>query len=113
MKLKRSYIEELIQKKMFIDELNKAICGHIGGVQNVSLDVFLDERDNLHEYLVVKYNGGAMSVRNCSINSNYANYTELGKMLISSYSAELQQYMKLKEGTCTDISELLFDSKEV
>ena len=112
MKLERKYIEELIQKKMFVDELNKAICGRIGGVSNVSLDIFLDEDENIYEYLVVKYQGGAMSVRNCGANSNYANYLEIGRMLISSYAAEVKMYLQLKEGKCTDISELLFDQRE-
>lgn len=106
--MKKDEILEYIEKKMYIDELGKVLVRYHKNIVNVKLDIFIDYKGNIQEFLVVTYRGGAMAVRDCAINSNYANYLELGNLIMGGYYDEVDYYHSLKAEENTEISDLLF-----
>ena len=63
------------------------------------LRIFIDKftiGEQEHEYIVVEYVGGAITVRNANINSFVANLFELSQLLYGGYYEEVEQYKKLK-----------------
>lgn len=98
-------LEELTNKKEFVDALNAAfqVRPKSHSVVKVELEVYSKVINNEYvtnhtyyqEYLVVTFNGGAISVRNANGNSNTANFRELGKLLNGGYYTEVEAYRAL------------------
>lgn len=101
--LREEAIKEYRSKKEYIKELGKTIVAYHPSIVDVKLDIFIDISGCKREYLVVKYKGGAMAVRDCRANSNYANYVELGKLINGGYYSEVDYYNELKDKGYTSI----------
>ncbi len=95
--LREEVIKEYRSKKEYIKELGKTIVAYHPNIVDVRLDIFIDANGCKREYLVVKYKGGAIAVRDCGANSNYANYVELGKLINGGYYSEVDYYNELKD----------------
>lgn len=68
-----------------------------GKCQSCKLEDFKDENNENVTYIVIVFQGGAMSVRNVTANSLSANLQELGQIINGGYYAEVDAYMKLKK----------------
>lgn len=85
-------------KVKFINDLNKIIPNYKTSIKKIEYKVFRcdnfkEEFGNqiyYQEYLVVTYDGGAISVRCCNGNSFTAIFEELTKMLDGGYYDEVQ-----------------------
>ena len=93
----KDHLDELVHKRRAIRNLAIALNmsetsgykSRIGSVEDVDLVVFLHLKDRyVAEYLVVSYEGGECSVRNCDANSNAANFRQLGELLDGGYYVE-------------------------
>ena len=90
------------EKKMFIDGLNAAfqITPKKHSIMDVKYEVYSKVINNEYvtnhvyyqEFLVVTFDGGAISVRNVNGNSCTANFRELGKLLDGGYYEEVELY---------------------
>lgn len=94
-------IEEYRKKKAFIDALNPAFEIANDCVDYVELDIFgikseEGEHEWIEEFIVVHFRGGAISVRNVAINSDFANFQELGRLIMGGYYSEVERYRELK-----------------
>lgn len=87
----------LKNKIEFIEKINKAIDGEILHIDNIKYEVFQVGKW-YDEYLVITYKGGCIQARNCSGNSNEANFEEIANMLWSSqkYPRDTKAYKELK-----------------
>jgi formylmethanofuran dehydrogenase subunit E len=72
--------------------IGKVIAESFPKIRSIYLDEVLDQ-----EYIVVRFVGGAISVRNATNNSLTANIAELGKLLNCGYYDEVEHYKKLKK----------------
>lgn len=91
-------IPVLRNKIAFVSDLNKAVANRVGGIESIDYNVIAHKTKGwFNEYLVVRYNGGAIQARNCGGNSNAAILEELGKMVYSSqvYPEDTNAYKKL------------------
>ncbi len=94
------------EKKMFIDGLNAAfqISPKKHSIVSVNYEVYSKVINNEYvtnhtyyqEFLVVIFDGGAISVRNVNGNSCTANFRELGKLLDGGYYEEVELYKALE-----------------
>lgn len=101
MKLSEEIIKDYRKKKAFIAALNPAFEIANDCVNYVELDIFGiksedGERVWVEEFIVVYFRGGAISVRNVAINSNFVNFQELGRLIAGGYYSEVAHYRKLK-----------------
>ena len=91
----------------FVKGLDKAVSNKVGGIIKVEYVIFQHKEHEswINEYLVVKYRGGAIQARNCSMNSNGAILEELAKMAFSSqvYASELDTYQDLLKNKNSNI----------
>ena len=86
----------LEEKKIVFDEMGRAISKALPGIRSIELDIFKTENGKTHEYIVVTFRGGAISVRNANINSMSANLRELSKLVNGGYYNEVETYQNLK-----------------
>ncbi len=101
-------IEMYKKKKAFVDDISRVLGtrDHRMGIMYVDYEVYRkmdDNRDYFVEFVVVVFDGGAESVRCVNGNSNFANYTEIGKLLDGGYYDELPRYRVLTEEGFTKI----------
>ena len=89
-------------KKQKFDLVGDAIVKTVSNVQEVFLDIFND-----NEYIVVKFVGGAISVRNAAANSHTANIEEVSKMLNGGYYSEVEEYKDLKKKYFKEVNKSL------
>lgn len=88
--------EYLLRDKKAFQEIADVMAEKVPGVESIKLDRFdLDGHD--HEYIVVVFKGGAMSVRNARWNSLVNNLKELANLLQGSYYAEVEFYKEAKK----------------
>jgi hypothetical protein len=85
-------------KVRFVNELSKAITPFKTGIKSIEYKVFKNKQyeDWYQEFLVVNYDGGASSVRNCNGNSFSAIFEELAQYLDSGYYLEVQDLQDYK-----------------
>lgn len=83
----------LEEKKVVFDEMGRAISKALPGIRSIELDIF-----KTYEYIVVTFRGGAISVRNATMNSMSANLRELSKLVNGGYYNEVETYKNLKGG---------------
>lgn len=90
-------------KRDFITNISKAFEANPRGSTVASVDYEVYKRDaengNIYyrEYLIVTFNGGAISTKNVSGNSNTANLRALGTMVDGGYYEEVLDYELTKE----------------
>ena len=99
-------------KKFMFGRIGKVIAESLPNIRSIYLDEVLDQ-----EYIVVRFVGGEISVRNATYNSLAANIAELGKLLNGGYYAEVEDYIELKKKDWyrknISIDEKTFDSDEI
>lgn len=99
-------------KKFMFDRIGKVIAESLPSIRSIYLDEVLGQ-----EYIVVRFVGGSISVRNATYNSLTANVAELGKLLNGGYYTEVENYIALrkKEWYTKNISidEETFDLDEI
>ena len=87
----------VLNKVNFIKELNEVIVKYHGGVNSVEYIVFKHkETEHMEEFLVITYEGGAKSIRNCSGNSFSAVFEELSRYLDTGYYSELEYFRNIE-----------------
>ena len=86
----------LEEKKIIFDEMGRAISKALPNIRSIELDIFKTEDGETHEYIVVTFKGGAISVRNANINSMTANLYETAKLVYGGYYNEVETYQNLK-----------------
>lgn len=84
--------ESLKKKINFVKDLNAATVKVQRNVVKVSYEVYEHASYGTQEYLVVEYNGGAFSARNCNGNSCSAVFEELSKLLEHGYYDEVEDW---------------------
>lgn len=84
-----------MQKERF-ENIAKSIVENSTSVEDITIDEFVTNGFK-HVYLVVKFNGGAISVRNVNGNSLLVNLEELVRLLKGGYYKEVETYKSLKE----------------
>lgn len=77
-------------KVRFVNELSKAITPFKTGIKSIEYKVFKNKQyeDWYQEFLIVNYDGGARTFRNCNGNSFSAIFEELARFLDSGYYDE-------------------------
>ena len=86
----------LEEKKIIFDEMGRAISKALPNIRSIELDIFKTEDGKTHEYIVVTFRGGAISVRNATINSMSVNLYEISKLVNGGYYNEVETYQNLK-----------------
>lgn len=87
--------EEKKKKIEFVKKLNEAIQFAGKNVEQVNYKIF--ESDSaVRELLEVIYKGGARAVRNCTGDSCYTIFEELGKLLYGGYYDEVRDIERLE-----------------
>lgn len=79
-------------KRFMFGRIGKVIAESLPNIRSIYLDEVLGQ-----EYIVVRFVGGAISVRNATYNSLTANVVELGKLLNGGYYAEVEDYIELRK----------------
>lgn len=87
----------LEEKKIVFDEMGRAISKALPNIISIELDIFKTDYEKTYEYIVVTFKGGAISVRNASINSMSANLYEISQLVNGGYYNEVEAYQNLKE----------------
>lgn len=87
----------LEEKKIVFDEMGRAISKALPSIRSIELDIFKTEDEETHEYIVVTFRGGAISVRNANINGMSVNLYEISKLVNGGYYNEVETYRNLKE----------------
>jgi len=87
-----------LEKINFVKELSDTIVKVQHNIISIHYDVFVNEDDRAEEeYLIIEYNGGAKTARNCFGNSCSAIFVEISKYLNSGYYSEVDHYNTLLE----------------
>lgn len=84
-----------MEKRKF-ENIAKALVENLTYVEDIYIDEF-NINGNKHVYLVVKFGGGGISVRNVIGNSLLANLEESVMLLKGGYYSEVERYKSLKE----------------
>lgn len=80
--LELDHFVELTEKKAFLNHIGVIIAQESRtGVTDVTLEVWEHESGSIQEIMKVNFFGGGFGIRNVNMNSNSANFRELGKML--------------------------------
>ena len=86
-------------KIKFVRGLSKPIATFKTNVSSVEYHVFEHKEGGWkQEFLVVNYDGGARTVRNCNGNSFSAIFEELARFLDSGYYNEERNYLEYERG---------------
>ena len=88
-------LEMLTEKQKDFNKIGETIVSVMPGVEAIYIDAF-NVKERYYNYLVVRFKGGAISVRNCVANSLTANIREVSKMLDGGYYVEVEDYLKLR-----------------
>lgn len=83
------------EKERF-NEIAKVVAENVPGIMYIFLDAFV-AKEAEHCYIVVKYKGGALKVRNASMNGLIINISELAMLLERPYYSETDYYVELKK----------------
>ena len=86
----------LEEKKIVFDAMGRAISKALPSIRSIELDIFKTEDGKTYEYIVVTFKGGAISVRNATINSMSANLYEISQLVNGGYYNEVETYQNLK-----------------
>lgn len=101
MALTETKLNSLREKRAFIRQISTAFEMKPAGSSVDYIDFEAYEYDSEYlevvEYLVVHFNGGSISVRNISGNSNIANFKELAHMVSGGYYDEVRTYMAITD----------------
>lgn len=87
-------LKELQGKIEFAKKIGKD-CSEAERIGIVKIDYqvyYKDDEDEVKEWLVITYKGGAIAVRNCRGNSNSANFREIALMINGGYYDEVKGY---------------------
>lgn len=107
-----SHLGELSLKEKSIALINTALMitsgvnYPFGTANGCEFRVYFDESKRqpgkyyLVEYLIVKYRGGEWAARCADMNSNSANFEEIGKMLDGGYYDEVEEVKRLEREAC-------------
>ncbi len=103
-------------KVKFVNDLSKVIPTYKTGIKSIQYRVFRHKqyKDWYQEFLVVNYDGGARTVRNCNGNSFSAIFEELAKFLDSGYYEEelnLMDFINSQDWVEVKLEELEEDYK--
>ncbi len=82
----------MMTKKIMFFKIGKVIAESFPNIRSIYLDEVLGR-----EYIVVRFVGGEISVRNATHNSLTANIAELAKLLNGGYYDEVEDYIGLKK----------------
>ena len=99
---KAEKLEMYRNKRNFIKDLSKAFenLGSGSSVDSIDYEVYAKDVDPettyYEEYVIVNFYGGGKSVRTVSGNSNFANFTVLGRLIDGGYYDEIFHYESLK-----------------
>lgn len=104
--------EEYKEKAEFVQKIGAVCAESIKHLTSAKLDVFIDSQGALWEFLVVTYRGGAIAVRDCTVNSNIANLQELCRMSAGGYYDEVKFYTDLKEEEYVDVLSLNLEKEK-
>ena len=87
----------LKEKKEFIESLNSSFINnkHYTAVESIDYEVY-EDGSYYKEYLIIHYNGGAITARNCTGNSAAAVFQEIARYLNSGYYDEILTYNTYK-----------------
>jgi len=88
-------LEMLTKEQKDFNKIGETIVSVMPGVEAIYIDAF-NVKERYYNYLVVRFKGGAISVRNCVANSLTANIREVSKMLDGGYYVEVEDYLKLR-----------------
>jgi hypothetical protein len=89
--------QSLLNKVNFIKDLSKVITTYKSGIEKLEYQVFYQPNyEYYQEYLVVTYDGGAISVRNCNGNSITAIFEEVSKLLDGGYYTEVRDLREIE-----------------
>ena len=101
-------------KKAFIESLNTAfqISPKKHSVESVKYELYFKQINNefvtnrtyYQEYLVVTFDGGAISARSINGNSDITNFREVGKLIDGGYYDEVELYSSLEERGFTKVA---------
>jgi hypothetical protein len=93
-------IEMYQEKKNFVAAVSKAFESlRHSSVEKITYEIFTKDINGepyFKEWLVVHFNGGAISVRTCTGNSNSANFREIGKLVDGGYYNEVDSYENME-----------------
>lgn len=78
-------------KKEFVEAISQALVKHVRSIAKVEYEKYYRmDKGWTQEYIVVYYDGGAISVRSVNITSCGAIFQEIGKLLFDGYYEELE-----------------------
>ena len=96
--------QEYYQKYKFISEIGRSIHKVNSSVEKCEYKLFAKilsdgavEKLVFQEYLVVTFNGGAISCRNIDINSHMANLGEIARLVDGGYYSEIKDYQEFND----------------
>ena len=97
MKLDKETYEYYLCKQAFIRQVGEALALYArSSVAKVDLEFYENKESGaIQEYLVVTFDGGAISVRSANINSDTANFRELGNLIDGGYYSEVKDYREM------------------
>lgn len=84
--------------KKFVKEIGEVLARTPRmGIAKVELEIWHNTKDPelTEELLVVTYRGGAIAVRNCSMNSELANLNEIATLAYGGYYSEVEDYREM------------------
>ena len=87
--------KELQEKINFINELKKVFKRYSIGIEDLNYEVFENNGDYT-EYLTLKFEGGALSARNCTGDSLSAILSEIARLSNGGYYEENDWYATLE-----------------
>ena len=101
-------------KKAFIDSISKAfqLSPKTHSIESIQYEHFTKQINNefvtnhtyYQEYLVITFDGGAISVRSINGNSDRANFREIGKLIDGGYYDEVELYTSMEERGFTKVT---------
>lgn len=99
--------ESLKKKVQFVKEISDAVVKVQPNVIGMSYEVYQSKKNPkwITEFLIINYDGGAMSVRNCTATSCSGIFKEIAKMLEHGYYDELDYYTDIINSDSELISE--------
>ena len=103
-------IKMYAKKKQFVDSLS-AVYSNRFSVENIKYEVYKNKFKDIiffEEWIVVTFEGGAISTRRVTGNSDQTNGEEIARLIKGGYYDEVQEYREL-----SDLNYVLVDLEEV
>lgn len=95
--MEKEHLEELKGKKRFLKALGEVLkTSKRMSIADIDLEVYLID-GYVMEYVVITFDGGAISVANASGNSDSANLRQVAKMVNGGYYDEVEMYLEIKD----------------